>query len=212
MGAALRFDTINPLKFTDAFIQSMTRVSLKDLPTADHDALLELHRRDENVLLHDRIGGNEYFIKNLKYRMSSAEEQALQREYSTFFKNKYPKMVHGPYICFHIRRGDVANRQGRALDASYFIEKYKDLLTKIPETNLPVYAVTEQNFQEEDVLREHIPDVHIVKGSEIEAFYYLVNSQYLIASGSGFSNLAHFLGSMKVVVPPSWRFLAHNRI
>ena len=212
IGAVLQFDTINKYKFKDEFIQKMKRMSFKDLTTANHEALIELNKFEENILLYDRIGGNEYFLKNLKYRMSSAEEQDMQKEYSLFFKNKYPRKVVGPYICFHIRRGDVVSRKGRCLDATYFIEKYKYLLEKIPETNLPVYAITEQNFAEEDLLREHIPDVNIIKGSEVDAFYYLVNSNYLIACGSGFSNLAHFLGSMKIIAPPGWRFLLHNRI
>lgn len=212
MGNVIDFGSINKYKFTDPFIQSMKRVSFKDLEKADHNALIELHKREENILLHDRIGGNEHFMKHLPYRMSSKEEQEMQKEYSEFFKNKYPRKVEGPYICFHIRRGDVADRKGRCLDANYFIEKYKYLLTKIPETNLPVYAITEHNFTEDEVLKENIPEVQIIRGSEVDAFYYLVNSTYLVASGSGFSNLAHFLGSMKIVVPPLWRFLLHNRI
>jgi len=212
LGAALQFDSINPLKFTDPFIQSMTRLSLKDLPTVDHNTLLELHARDENILLHDRIGGNEYFTKVLKYRPTKGEENHTRQEYALFYANKYPRKVDGPYICIHIRRGDIVGRKGRFLETKYFLDKYKYLVTKIERTDLPVFAVTEQNFDDEDLLKNEIPGVHIVKCNEVDAFYYLVNCDYLIASPSGFSNLAHFLGNMKIVVPPDWKFMDHNRI
>jgi len=212
LGAALQFDKINKLHFKDDFIQSMKRMTLKDVGPLSHEALVELHNREENILLHDQIGGNEHFVKTLKYRPSPNEEELLQKEYAKFFRNKYPRKVNEPYICIHIRRGDIINMGGRYLETNYFIDKYKYLLSKINKTDLPVYAVTEQNFDDEDLLKKEIPGVNIVKGSEVDAFYHLVNSDYLIASPSGFSNLAHFLGTMKIVVPPSWKFMKHNRI
>lgn len=93
MGGVLNFGSINKHKFTDTFIQSIQRVSFKDLEKVNHNTLIELNKTEENILLYDRIGGNEYFMKNLPYRMSSKEEQDMQKEYSEFFKNKYPRKV-----------------------------------------------------------------------------------------------------------------------
>jgi len=212
IGAALQFDKINTVKFTDDAIQSLKRISLRDIRSNYHETLLELHKKEESVLLYDHICGNEFFLGSLKYRPSRIEEEALHNEYSLFYKNMYPRQVDSAYICIHIRRGDILNMPSRYLNTMYFIDKYKYLLTKITDMNLPVYAVTENNFNDEILLKQHIPDVQIIKCDEVNAFYYLVHCNYLIASRSGFSNLAHFLGTMKIVVAPEWGFMAHNHI
>ena len=71
------------------------------------------------------------------------------------------------------------------------------------ELKLPVYIITENNFEDDDLLNNKINNCNIIKSDEITSFYYLVNCKYLIALRSGFSNLAYILGDMKVVKPPN---------
>lgn len=211
-GAALNFDKIHKHKFTDPFIQSMKRITLSDIPSINHNVLVDIHNRNEDTLFFEQICGHEYLLGTLQYKPTSLETDLLRTEYSEFYKNFYPRKVEGSYICIHIRRGDIINMPSRFLNTMYFIDKYNYLLTKISEKDLPVYAITEDNFDDDALLKTHIPSVNIIRCSPVDAFYYLVNCNYLVASCSGFSNLAHFLGDMKIVVPPKWGFMEHNRI
>lgn len=211
IGNYLQFDKINHYNFTDSFIQAMPRISICDLDSSPHEKMIEIHSGNENILLYDSMHAHNTF-RSLLPRLTIADIMITRDKYSRFYCNHYAKMVEGPYICIHIRRGNICNMGSRYLSTLYFIDKYKYLLTKITEKDLPVYAITENNFDEEELLKTEIPNINIIKGGEIEAFQYLVNCNYLIASRSGFSNLAHFIGNMKIVPAPDWGFMPHNHI
>jgi hypothetical protein len=117
--------------------------------------------------------------------------------------NSYYKKYDMDYICIHIRCGDVMNDPTRYLSEDYFIDMYKKLVEKMPQyENMKIIVMTESNFNKKEKLLENIKNCEIIDCDEINAFYIMVNSTVLIASRSGFSNLAYILGHMMVVIPP----------
>jgi len=185
----------------------MKTIKISDLPQNPLDAhnnLVELNNLDEDIMLFDGVQGNEKFF----YKMccvSNNENVETKKLYRNLLdKNgSNKKIVNSGYICIHIRCGDIVNYPSRYLNTDYFIEKYHELINLLENKELPVYVVAENNFSGDEILKEKIKNCNIIKTDEITSFYYLVNCDYLIASRSGFSNLAYILGDMKVLKPPN---------
>jgi hypothetical protein len=181
--------------------------NLNDTSKSIHEQLIDLNNSTENVLLFDHICGNEEFYKN--YNITNNDIIEIKKSHRNVLLNNYINYVQNDYICIHIRCGDIIKDPSRYLDVNYFIEQYK----KIQNTTLPVYIVTEQNFKGDDILYKNIKNCNIIKTDEITSFYYLVNCKYLVASRSGFSNLAYILGNMQVIKPPNdWNCYWDNLI
>lgn len=193
----LRFDTLHTYQYED--VKHFKTISIQDVSDC---SLQDIHKEPENIVLFDHICRNEHFFRNITQGLHDIFHQ-VRMEYRSRLKNSFPKMVTGDYICIHIRYGDVANDTSRVLDSTYFTNRYTHLIDTHKELGtLPVYIVTERNFQDHAILTKAIPSCIFVQGDEIEAFLYLVNCTYLLASRSGFSNLAYVLGGMKVLRPP----------
>jgi hypothetical protein len=184
----------NKIEFKNIF-------ALKDLDNDlmfVHNKLIELHQMDENILLFDHICGNESYYKI--FNITNDDVIKTKLNYRGKLLHHYPNLCETDYVAIHVRRGDIINDKSRYLDVDYFIDKYNELLA---EFNLPVYIITENNFNDDELLSNKIKGCNIIKSDEITSFYYLVHCKYLIASRSGFSNLSYILGHMKVVKPPN---------
>jgi hypothetical protein len=175
-----------------------------------HEQLIELHKSTEKIMIFDNICGNENFYKNYNINWSDIIE--IKKTYKCVLN--YTSYVNQSYICIHIRCGNIVNNPSRYLGVEYFIDKYNYLISLYPELiEMPVYIITEQNFKDNNLLYEKIKNCNIVQTDEISSFYYLVNCKYLIASRSGFSNLAYILGNMKVIKAPfDWNCYWDNLI
>jgi len=190
-------------------------IQIKNLEISEieniHEKLIEINNSKEKVMLFDSISENENFFKKCNFNNNDIIE--TKKSYRNILLKYYPNLVNNHYICIHIRQGDIINMQSRFLNTDYFINKYFDLIKTIDEQNLPVYIVTENNFKDDFILNEKIKNCNIIKSDEITSFYYLVHCKYLIASRSGFSNLAYILGNMKVIVPSNdWNDYWDNKI
>ena len=212
---ALKFGHLHSFHYQTAKKEMDKIVSIQDLEVdlPDlHNKLLELHQSDEKIMLFDSICGNEKYssICNINHH----DIIDIKKGYRNVLLKYYKKPVNGNYICIHIRCGDIENDPSRYLSVQYFIDKYKELITKMEtDEKMPVYIVTEQNFKDIDLLNENIKNCTIVQTDEITSFYYLVYSTYLIASRSGFSNLAYILGNMRVLKAPlDWNCYWDNLI
>lgn len=166
------------------------------------EKLIELHKSSTRFLLFDGICGNENYMNKLNFNITNNDIIEVKKKYRGTFLPYYKNTVSKEYICIHVRCGDIINNSSRYLSVNYFIDKYNHLINLFPDLKeLPVYVITENNFKDDNILCENIKDCKIIKTDEITSFYYLVNCKYLIASRSGFSNLAYILGNMKVVKP-----------
>jgi hypothetical protein len=164
--------------------------------------LIELHKSPNKIMLFDSICGNENYQNILNFNINNNDIIEVKKSYRGCLLTHYKKMVLTDYICIHVRCGDIVNDPSRYLSVNYFIDKYNDLIKLFQDIQkLPVYIITENNFKDDNILCEKIPNCNIIKTNEITSFYYLVHCKYLIASRSGFSNLAYILGDMKVVQP-----------
>ena len=172
-------------------------INIKDL----YQKLLELHNSKISFLLFDSICGNENY--SVSFNINNDDIINTKKKYRSVLLNNYNKPVLNEYICIHIRCGDIKNDKSRYLDIYYFIDKYNELIKTINKI-LPVYIVTQINKKQDiDILNEKIPNCTIIQSDDVTSFYYLVHCTYLIASRSGFSNLAYILGNMKVLKPPN---------
>ena len=182
---------------------SMKIISLNELSVNIshlHNKLLEIHNYDENIMVFDSICGNEIFFSICNLNKNDLIN--TKKSYRNIFMKHFTNYVNNDYICIHIRCGDIAKDTSRYLDVNYFIEKYNKLINKL-KINLPVYIVAESNFNGDIELQKRIINCNIIKSDVKTSFYYIVNCKYLIASRSGFSNLAYILGNMQVVKPPN---------
>jgi len=209
----LQFSKLYDYQYDDVKKNVDKIVNIKDLTNILnnlHNKLFDLHNSNEKILLFDSICGNENY--NMSWNIKNDDIVDIKKTYRNVLLKYYKKYVNEDYICIHIRCGDIINDPSRYLSVQYFIEKYKYLITKIGN-HLPVYIVTEQNFKENDVLYENINNCNIIQTDEIISFYYLVHCKYLIASRSGFSNLAYILGNIEVMKPPlDWNCYWDNLI
>jgi hypothetical protein len=200
----LQFGKIHTLHYDDIKNKVDKIVNIKDLNINNinnlHNKLIELHKSNEKILLFDSICGNENYTVSWNTNINDIIE--IKKTYRNKLLKYYTKQVNTEYICIHIRCGDIVNDKSRYLDVQYFIDKYKELTNKIG-LELPVYIITEQNFKHVDFLYKNIENCNIIQSDEITCFYYLVHCKYLIASRSGFSNLAYILGNMQVLIPPN---------
>jgi len=166
--------------------------------------LIELQKSKEQIMLFVSICGNEKYKQILNFNINNDDINETKKQHRGCLLSYYKNFVLTDYICVHIRCGDIINNTSRHLSINYFIGKYNYLILKFPELKkLPVYIITESNFTDDKILYEQILGCNIIKTDEITSFYYLVNCKYLIASRSGFSNLAYILGNMKVIKPPN---------
>jgi len=183
-----------------------------------HEKFMEMHRSELNFYVFVSIQGNENFLCRLRDNIDWEARYDIIKEYrqnSLSYFRSLPQFtalnLPKRYICIHIRCGDVVNYKSRYLPYSYFVNAYKKMLDVLEEKYLLTYVLTEKNFQDDDKILEELPNVNMVKIGEIESFLMLVNCSYLVASRSGFSNLAYSLGDMKVVVPPfDWNHYFDN--
>ena len=197
----LKFGTLHDNDYENTKETVNEIINIKDLSVSNvHNSLIKMHKSDKKIMLFDNLQGNENFHKN--YNINEYDVTETKKTYRNKLMEYFPNYSNSPYICIHIRRGDIINMPSRYLSTEYFINKYIELLNKIETKDLPVYVITEDNFDEESLLYENIKTCNIIKTDEITSFYYLVNCSYLVASRSGFSNLAYILGDMKVLVAP----------
>ena len=211
MGDILGFS--RPHMYEYDSVKHMRTLTLADISGYNHNSFMEIHAKEESILVCDHICGNETFFKRITDKSIAKNVLQIKKEYRLFFKDLYPRPIHQKYVCIHIRYGDIANISSRVLGLEYYIGRYKYLSETCDISGLQVYIVTEPNFTDTQPLYDAIPSCVFVQGSEIEAFYYLVNCSYLIASRSGFSNLAYILGGMKVIRPPlDWNMYWDNLI
>lgn len=130
------------------------------------------------------------------FKLYDEHRQSLFVEYQS--RNPYETKSN---ICIHIRRGDVNknNHPGRFLTLDY----YEKILSSIYK-NQKVYILSESNLEEDlDVFQEYNPII-LKDISDVDSFYYMVNSDILICSKGGFSHLAHILGHSKCYYPKHW--------
>jgi hypothetical protein len=176
--------------------------------------LIELNESLDKFLLFDNICGNENYSNILNFNINNNDIIEVKKKYRGTLLPYYKNIVLTEYICIHVRCGDIINDKSRYLSVNYFIEKYNYLIQSLPDIKkLPVYIITENNFKDDHILYENIFNCNIIKTDEITSFYYLAHCKYLIASRSGFSNLAYILGEMKVIKPPNdWNCYWDNLI
>jgi len=176
--------------------------------------LIELHKSTEKIMLFDSIYGNENYQQILNFNINDNDIIETKKNHKNCLLPYYKNFVLTDYICVHLRCGDIQNDMARYLSVNYFIDKYNYLISQFSELKeLPVYIITESNFMDDTILYEQIVGCNIIKTDEISSFYFLVNCKYLIASRSGFSNLAYILGNMKVIKPPhDWNCYWDNLI
>lgn len=174
-----------------------------------HKELMEINESEENFYVFVSICGNEGFFGKLAKHINLNAKNDLIKEYRlnslSYFRNLPQYMVMNlpqRYICIHIRCGDILHDKSRYLPYTYFVNAYRKMCILIDDKDLPTYVLTENNFQDDEKILSELPTVTIIKPGEIESFLILVNCSYLVASRSGFSNLAYNLGDMKVAVPP----------
>ena len=214
----LKFDTLyehnyeNTIGNVDKVINIKELIDNKNIEQTVHETLVNLHNLKEKILLFDHIAGNENFHRN--FNIDNNDIINIKKGYRFCLLKYYPNYVNTMYICIHVRCGDIVNDPSRYLSINYFIDKYNDLIQFLPELQkLPVYIITENNFKDDNILYDKIPNCNIIKTDEITSFLYLVNCKYLIASRSGFSNLAYILGNMQVIKAPlDWNCYWDNLI
>lgn len=178
------------------------------------ERLIKLHKSSDKIMLFDSICGNENYSEILNFNITNNDIVETKKQHRSCLLPYYTKFVLTNYICIHVRCGDIVNDKSRYLSVNYFIDKYNYLILQFPELKeLPVYIITESNFPDDNILYDQMAGCNIIKTDEISSFYYLVNCKYLIASRSGFSNLAYILGDMKVIKPPNdWNCYWDNLI
>lgn len=182
-------------------IDSLTNDAKKS-GISNFDKLIELHKSPNKIMLFDSICGNEKYANVLNFNINNNDIIEVKKKYRSCLLPYYKNMVLTEYLCIHVRCGDIVNDPSRYLSVNYFIDKYNELIHLLPDIKqLPILIITENNFKDDNILCEKIPNCNIIKTDEITSFYYLVHCKYLIASRSGFSNLAYILGDMKVVQP-----------
>jgi hypothetical protein len=208
----LNFNTLHDLNYNNMVNKIKKIINIKDLIDINtdennkyeniHKKLIEIHELEEDIMLYDEICGNEKFPTI--FNINDDDIIEVKKKYRGCLLKYYENYVKNNYICIHIRCGDIVNDKSRFLNVNYFIDRYHNLILTYPELKeIPVYIVTEQNFNDDDLLYENIINCNIIKSDDIKSFYYIVNCSYLIASRSGFSNLSYILGNMKVVKPPN---------
>jgi len=209
----LQFGNMHQYLFNDI----KNKMEIIDLETIKNDFLKNLedmNKLSKDICIFGHIKGNENIPVLVYDYINKYDVQNIKLEHRLFFNDKFPKLVDTNYLCIHLRCGDIINDTHRFIDTNYFIEKYNSLITKYDDAkNMPVYIITEYNFQDDDLLKENIPNCIILKIDSSTSLNYLINSTYLICSRSGFSNLAYILGNCKCVVAPNdWNHYYDNKI
>lgn len=199
----LKFNTLYQNNY-ESIKDSYTIIKLEDIKDNLHSNLLEIHEKPENIMVYGPMCGNEEISSVLDKYITMNNMIETKLNYRKLLDNSYYKKYDMDYICIHIRCGDVMNDPTRYLSEDYFIDMYKKLVEKMPHyENMKIIVMTESNFNKKDKILENIQNCEIINCDEINAFYIMVNSTVLIASRSGFSNLAYILGHMMVVIPPN---------
>lgn len=208
----LKFNTLYQYHYES--IKHLPIIKLEDIKDNLHSKLLEIHEKPENIMVFGSMCGNEEIPKVLNNYVTMNNIMETKLNYRKILANSYYKKYDMDYICIHIRCGDIVNIPKRFLSEDYFIDMYKKLVENIPDyMNMKVIVMTESNFDKKEKVLENIKNCEIIDCDEINAFYIMVNSSVLIASRSGFSNLAYILGHMKVIVPPNdWNTYYDNVI
>lgn len=203
----LQFSRLHKYNYTNTITDKV--ISINDLLDMSQEMsifekLIQLDMSNYKVMLFDSIQGNEKYSTVLNFNITKEDIIETKKKHRGYFLPYYNKMVSTEYICIHIRCGDIVNDESRYLSVNYFMDKYKYLVTKFPKLQaLPVYIIVESNFSDDNILFDQIDGCNIIKTDDITSFYYLVNCKILIASRSGFSNLAYILGNMHVIKPPN---------
>lgn len=202
----LNFNLLHKYHYDNLDLSNFKIINLDTLISSFHDSMLNLNNdTSETLVIGDFYISEKLGTILLKY-ISLEDINLTNKEYKNFFNNKFTNIYDFEYICIHIRCGDIIDTC-RALSDQYYIDRYNKLkeyidITYPDDTNIKIIIVTEDNFKNDIIFKDNIKDVLIIKSDEFIALNILIHSKYLIASKSGFSNLAYILGNCKVVVPP----------
>jgi hypothetical protein len=201
----LQFYKMHKYNYNDIINNANIKIiNLNDIVDGFFQKIDEFNKLEEDICVFGHICGNETLIGQLnKYTTNNDIIQTKLEHRNYFTLNRVDlKIVSEEYIVIHLRCGDIINDKSRYLNVDYFINQYNKLIDNYPETkNCPVFAVTEYNFSKEEYLKQHIPNCIIIKENAQISLCYLIWCKYLIASRSGFSNLAYILGNCKVIKP-----------
>ncbi len=148
------------------------------------------------------------FDQSSTYLMRLLNKKEFKDEFSKVFslqgKRKLPKK---PYVCLHIRRGDVTKEDFPHwfVPDIFYISLIKSIVNTIPNdieiaicTQGSIKWLVENNqnsLSKQELSRLKIystPNLHINE-NEIEDFSLMVNSHVLFSANSGFSNFAGVL-------------------
>ena len=196
--------------------KQMKVIQIEEIIDNIFSKLNEINLMEENICVYGQICGHEDLIYQLNKYTNINDIRQTKLDHRVYFtiNRSDLKIIQSDYVAIHLRCGDIINDQSRYLSVDYFINQYQQLIKKIPELiNLRVYVVTEHNFSEDEYITEKIPSCIIIKQDACISLQYLMFSKYLIASRSGFSNLAYILGNCQVIKPPlDWNDYYDNLI
>ena len=205
----LHFNEIPEYKYNNLTNYRIYDVSeiLDDL----HNNLLKLNANSDQNLVIGNIHDYPKIMDVMSdYSLTSQSEVThTKKMYRCLLEKKFvikDKYNH-KYICINIENTNT-------LGVDYFVEQYYKLLEIFNFTiDIHVLVLAPNNLILNKTLLQNIKNVEIIDCNDIDKFYIMVNSTYLITSPSSFANLAYILGNMPVIVAPNdWNVYWDNII
>ncbi len=158
----------------------------------------------------------EHSIINLPFdqapgkMMTLLNDPLILKDVQSIFQFPHIKYIPStPYLCIHIRRGDVTELHNSHLFVSneFYFKLIKLMARHIPP-DMPIVICTQgdvswiRNRAVKDLSKEISSRIRLfstqelfINDSEVDAFILMLNSDILISAGSSFSYLAGILGS-----------------
>ena len=174
-----------------------------------HDNLLKLNNNNNNnyiiidvkySMIYELLNynlSNDEILDNQKYYYNILLNNKIIYFYELF--NKF-KINYNEYICIHLYNGDIINDTINYLSFNYFINKYNEILNILQNnTNnlIPDLIIIDYHNTDLNLINKHIKKYDIINInniSEIDIFYIMINSKYIIYSNH---TLCDYLKKMK---------------
>lgn len=168
--------------------------------------LCMLHDANENICMYVDICDiptMRNIIDKKKNKLSKDEIDKIYSLYHNFVMRNTVSPKTEKYIAIHARCGDIIEDKTRFLPCLYFIKCCDRLFAENTDLEkMPVYIIAEENFDCTEILEKY-PSFNVIKTDAVTSLNFLIHSEYLIASRSGFSYVANIFGKQKIISPPN---------